>query len=181
MKTCFALSLGFISCIYSRWDDFEHGLIVGGQRPELLMNVNFEPIIIGLKSDIFDWDWPLAMFLLGSLSIESQCQEITFLWSQASSQYNFRWNILRTCDGQILYYHQSHRTAFNSTFHRKTIGKLFAFSSSHIYLQPSIYAVGNRYQYWAHNIRAPTMCIHDKKRRDSLSIGHFISLWSLNF
>ena len=43
------------------------------------MNVNFEPIIIGLKSDIFDWDWPLAMFLLGSLSIESQCQEITFL------------------------------------------------------------------------------------------------------
>ena len=26
------------------------------QAPELLMNVNFEPIIRGLKSDIFDWD-----------------------------------------------------------------------------------------------------------------------------
>ena len=47
-------SLGFILCIYSSWDDFEHGLIVGSQRPELLMNVNFEPIIRGLKSDIFE-------------------------------------------------------------------------------------------------------------------------------
>ena len=25
VKTCFALSLGFILCIYSSWDDFEHG------------------------------------------------------------------------------------------------------------------------------------------------------------
>ena len=96
-------------------------------------NVNFEPITRGLKSDIFDWELSFGNVLLGSLSMESQCQEITFLWSQASSQYNFQWNILRTCDGQILYYHQNHRTAFNSTFHRKTIGKLFAFSSSHIY------------------------------------------------
>ena len=31
--------------------DFEHGSIVGSQRPEPLMNVNFEPIIRGLKSD----------------------------------------------------------------------------------------------------------------------------------
>ena len=54
VKTCLALSLGFILCIYSSWDDFEHGLIVGSQRPELLMNVNFEPIIRGLKSDIFE-------------------------------------------------------------------------------------------------------------------------------
>ena len=28
--------------------------VVGSQRPELLMNVNFEPIIRGLKSDIFE-------------------------------------------------------------------------------------------------------------------------------
>ena len=53
MKTCFALSLGFLLCIYSSWDDFEHGSIVGRQRPEPLMNVNFEPILRGLKSDIF--------------------------------------------------------------------------------------------------------------------------------
>ena len=39
-------------------DFFENHLesfrIVGSQRPELLMNVNFEPIIRGLKSDIFE-------------------------------------------------------------------------------------------------------------------------------
>ena len=50
----YSLSLGFLLCIYSSWDDFEHGSIVGSQRPDLLMNVNFEPIIRGLKSDIFE-------------------------------------------------------------------------------------------------------------------------------
>ena len=54
MKTCFALSLGFILCTYSRIGDYEHGQIVGSQRPKLPKNVNFEPIIRGLKSDIFD-------------------------------------------------------------------------------------------------------------------------------
>ena len=28
----------------------------GSQRPQQLANVNFEPVIRGLKSDIFDWD-----------------------------------------------------------------------------------------------------------------------------
>ena len=54
MKTCFALSLGFILCIYSSWGDYEHGWI-WRSAVAAACKCQFWTIR-GLKNDIFDWD-----------------------------------------------------------------------------------------------------------------------------
>ena len=118
-KRRFAHSLNFILCIYS-------SVIInmakyGSRRSQLPENVNFEPIIRGLKSDLFDWGQVYIYVWAHTSGIASQ-GALNTKWAGKSwieVNHSIQWQILANFVWESSFTYSENPTRLLSTTGRR--------------------------------------------------------------